>query len=159
MKYHNRLTAILLISGAISGQQYAASRANGVMAPVYKMPVVPTTTKAIITTEPTTPQTPRQTEDEKKKAAIIAHVAQIVNSLSMIAVDPKNRPNVSMQVGNVLGNVIGIAMTAGQRNGTPMDMQTAEQYLNAMDEQTKMKIAALVSTEMLRSMRDKGSKA
>jgi len=154
MNYHIRHSIVLLISCLLYGQNYAANRNGCVYAPVCTMPMAPTT-KAV--TEPTqSPQTSRTTEDDKKKAAILAHVAQIVNAFSMIAVNPKDRSNVGMQVGNVMGNVIGIAMAASQKNGTPMDLQAAEQYLKSMDEQTKMKIAALVSTEMTRCMRDKG---
>jgi hypothetical protein len=119
------------------------------------MPMAPTMTRTI-TTEPSKPQISQPTEEDKRKAAIISHVAQIANSLANIAINSKDRSNVSMQVGNVLGNVIGIAMVASQRNGKPIDLQSAEQYLNGLDEQTKVKIAALITNEMTKSMRDKG---
>lgn len=157
MNYHIRQSIVLIISCLLYSQNYAANRNGCVYAPVCTMPMTPST--KVVTTEQTqSTQITRTTEDDKKKATILAHVAQIVNAISMIAVNPKDRSNVGMQVGNVMGNVIGIAMTAGQKNGTPMDLQAAEQYLKSMDEQTKMKIAALVSTEMTRCIRDKGSK-
>ena len=142
---HNYFFALTLL---ISSQIYAANRMQNCAAPVCQMP---SSTTRVITTEPSKPQM-QQTEEDRRKAAILSHVAQIANSIANIAVNSKDRSNVGMQVGNVLGNVIGIAMVASQKNGRPMDLQTAEMYLKSLDEQTKMKIAAMITTEMTRSM-------
>lgn len=151
MNNYIRNSSALLIACLLYNQQQAADRTRHVSTTVQRMPMAQSINRMTPETSQTKVSSP--TEDERKKAAILAHVAQIANSLATIAVNSKDRSNVGVQVGSVLGNALGIVMVASQRNGKTMDLQMVETYLKSMDEQTKMNIAAMIATEMNKTMR------
>jgi hypothetical protein len=106
-------------------------------------------TQRSIVTEPTSRPL---TEEERKKAAILGHVAQIANACSYIALNPHDRSNVGVQVGNLFGNILGIALQAGKKNGI-LDLRATEQFINSLDEKTKMQLAGVIAQEMKRCIR------